>query len=134
MEQIQIKTKLVAPIQEKIFKKWVGHNRSTSIDDVFGGYSDNYEIIVLTIYKTMPSNQLEAFKKLTKKLNITFREDWGDGIDYEFWGNHTDDELEIVDFFVSLLDSNDYCFSHYLSDTGEKIYQSICNLNTNLLT
>lgn len=120
--EFKINSEIATEKASEILKRWCENKRDNKLDNIFGGYSERYEILVLTIYKNISEEESILLKKLETESNLTLRTDFGDGVDYEFWGTNTDLELEKIDDYLSKLDRNKYCFHHYLSDTGMKIY------------
>ena len=132
MLQFQLDTEEIAKGREaEILKGWanqVSHldaKRYKDMDAVFGGYNSDYEILVLSIYVPHLSDKEKYELSVLREVGgMVFRTDFGDGQDFEFWGTNSLKQLEVIDNWIRSLDGENYNFSWYLSDSGQKIYNA----------
>jgi hypothetical protein len=125
--QFTFRTDIARGRKGKLLNTWAEKStlgRNLFRNTVFGGYSELYEILVLTIFDEIPDDKKLEFQKIFDQQNLILRTDWGGGIDIEFWGTNTEEELEVVNTFLNTLEEKYYCFSHYLSSTGQDIYNA----------
>ena len=125
--KFKFRTDLATGRKQEILICWAeqnGNKRDIIKNKVFGGYSELYEILVLTISDELPDDKKVEFQKIFDEQNLTLRTDWGEGIDIEFWGTNTEAELEIVNTFLNTLEGKYYYFTHCLTSTGQDIYNA----------
>ena len=132
MLQFPLDTEEIARGREaEILKGWVNDihhldaRRPKDIDDVFGGYNSEYEILVLSIYMPhLTDKEKYELSVLREVGGMVFRTDFGDCEDFEFWGTNSLKQLEVIDAWIKSLHGDHYSFSWYLSDSGQKIYNA----------